>query len=118
MKTYCNCGSSKIWKNVEGKKYCKVCCSKLGFFKKLKKVSSKQKEINKEYSVNRRNFLEENPYCQAKLPGCTIYATDIHHKEGRGNNTNEVNTFMGLCRACHEYIHSNPIQARELGYLK
>jgi len=45
-------------------------------------------------------------------------ATDIHHKERRGKNLNNEETWMPLCRACHQKVESNGKWARENGYLK
>jgi hypothetical protein len=46
-----------------------------------------------------------------------MYATDIHHKKGRGKNLCKKESFMAVCRKCHTFIHDNPAWARENNYL-
>jgi hypothetical protein len=118
-----------IWKNFQGGKYCKDCWSchkskdmsqkpKLASSSKLKQKSDKQKAIDKAYSLMRKEYLTKHPMCQIKLPGCTGQATDIHHTEYRGIKTLAQATWLASCRACHDWVHKNPKEARELGYLK
>lgn len=106
--TECN-NPKPIYKNVKDEegvyhRYCAQC-----YFasnkKEINKVSEKQKVRNKEYSVKRMKHLVENPMCQIALPGCTKFATDIHHVEGRGINTTNEETFKSLCRNCHQKVH-------------
>lgn len=61
-----------------------------------------------------RTFKRENPICQrcGKAP-----TQDCHHTKGRGANLNRVETFMSLCRACHNHIHEHPAESRALGLL-
>jgi hypothetical protein len=47
---------------------------------------------------------------------CSLPATDIHHKERRGKNLCNPDTFMSVCRTCHMKIESNGKWARENGY--
>ena len=42
---------------------------------------------------------------------------DIHHKAGRGRFYLDVDTWMGVCRECHDYIHKWPKESREKGWL-
>jgi len=105
-----------IYKNVGGKKYCKPCTYKLFPPSPIKKVSDRRKQEDVEYSKKRKLFLEAHPSCQAKLPGiCTGEATDIHHMAGKiGANYLDVNNFIALCRACHNFCELNPKDAKEL----
>jgi hypothetical protein len=126
------CGlEGPIWKNHEGDKYCKSCwsCHKSKDTKsqkpktspsssKLKQKSDKQKAIDKAYTLMRKEYLNKHPMCEIKLPGCTGHATDIHHTEYRGINTLAQATWLASCRDCHSWVHLNPKEARELGYLK
>lgn len=51
---------------------------------------------------------------------CTVEATDVHEPltRGRGgDHLDETNT-LALCRACHEWTHRHPIEAKDLGLLK
>lgn len=70
----------------------------------------------REYSRLRKDFLSDNPVCQ--MDGCNAQACDVHHKSGRrGGNYLAVDTWMSLCRACHDWIHAHSNEAREKGYL-
>lgn len=71
-----------------------------------------------EYSKIRTAFLIVYPNCQAKLVGCTGKASDIHHKDGRGENHLNTCTWLSVCRKCHRWIEENPIEAKELGLSK
>ena len=112
-----------IWKRHEGKKYCKDCYYKLNLKNKplkkpnkpLSKKSSKQAKLDAAYLVLRETFLKNNSFCKAKLHGCTINATDIHHKAGRGIYMLDSTLFLPVCRICHGQIETNPIMAKELG---
>jgi len=122
------CGrKSRIWKNVDGKKLCKQ-CSHTGVAKLSIKPTAKSKPIaprsqkrSKEerlYSINRVVFLQENPMCQAHLPGiCTGQATEVHHKAGRiGRLLLDILHWLGVCHACHHWIENNRAEAMELGF--
>ena len=41
-------------------------------------------KINTAYAKKRRQYLQDNPICHAKIHKCTMHATDVHHKNGRG----------------------------------
>lgn len=81
----------------------------------LKRVSSKQRKRLAEYSKLRKEYFKEHPMCECE--GCNKRAEDIHHMAGRGRNTNKVETWMAVCRKCHDRIHANPSWARKVGYL-
>lgn len=81
----------------------------------IKKVSNKRAKQNAEYSKIRLQFLDENLYCEI----CRKPADEIHHKAGRnGDRLNNVQDFMSVCRPCHQYIHANPAESRNKGWLK
>lgn len=81
----------------------------------VKKVSEKQSGINRQYTKMRKEFLELNPYCIPQLDGCGKYASEIHHKSGRGINTLNVKTWLPTCRNCHEIITIRSAEAIDLG---
>jgi hypothetical protein len=124
------CGlESFIWKNVDGMKLCKQCSSNTGVAKPSNtKPTARQKPIpprsqkrtkeEKLYSGKRIIFLQENPMCQAHLPGiCTKFSTDVHHKEGRiGDLLLDDTKWLAACRFCHEWIENNPEEAQEKGF--
>lgn len=83
----------------------------------VKKRSAKREREAKEYTKLRKAYLTRRG-CEARLFVCTGRMVEIHHSQGRGKNLNNVNTWVGVCRACHIFIHSHPSKARELGLLK
>lgn len=132
LKTCSACNrQKKIWKNVlengERKRYCKECWScqtrhsnKPTNKKPLAPRSKKRAAQESEYSAKRKIFMSEHPLCQANISGlCTTQSTDIHHVKGRsGELLLEVSEWMSVCRACHMWIETHPIEAAELGYRK
>ena len=118
----CSC-EKIIWKNHEGKKYCKHCWSahstsqqKPTVRKKLALVSQKRLVQQKEYSEKRKIFLEKNLMCKARLNGCALRSTDVHHMKGRAGELYLDETYwLALCRQCHSWAELNPLQAREMG---
>lgn len=84
--------------------------------KRLNPVSKKQGKRNREYSKERKRFLEEGDMCEARLEGCTGLATDLHHPLGRiGDRLTDVNKCKKVCRNCHNRIESEPVMAKQLG---
>ncbi len=79
-------------------------------------MSDKRRKESRIYSKLRKEFLENNPYCQFGI--CHVAATDIHHTMLRGKNYLNVESFMALCREHHSFIHAHPNKAREMGLLK
>lgn len=121
----CNgCNQMKvIWKAHGKEKYCKDCWYSIERPKALAKPTSKPNPISKkmsktmsEYEKKRTAFLALHPFCQARLAGCHITASQIHHKAGRGENHNNMSTWLGVCHSCHEYIELHPNEAKELGF--
>lgn len=124
------CGEMKyIWKNQDGKKYCRDCAnSSTGVAKPGKsKPKSKQKFIPlrsskraKEevlYSTMRLVFLKQHPNCAGKflILGCTNRSTECHHKKGRvGKLFLDTTEWIALCHTCHVWVENNPIFARDL----
>ena len=98
-----------IWKNHEGSKFCKQCWSthesknikKPTIRKEIPRVSAKRKKQDAEYLKLRIEFLNEHKMCQAKLPGCSNFATDVHHTKGGADRAEyylNVDSFMAVCR--------------------
>lgn len=91
--------------------------------KQLRKVSKKRAPIQKEYLKKRKAYLAANPYCEAlALHGlyvCEIKSCDVHHIAGRrGGNLLNEDTWLPVCRPCHDFIHSHPKESKEMGWLK
>lgn len=118
-KKICNgCKKEKfIWGNRDGKKYCSTCYWKSdpSSIPRIKPVSDKRRKENRIYSLERKKYLKKNPFCKARLPGCTGVATDIHHLisgSSRSKYFLEISTWKGVCRNCHDIIH-NKLSAEE-----
>jgi len=121
------CGNDKvIWKNHQGKRYCKQCWSAHSVTTQPKPTAKRkalphrsQKRIKEEaeYSQKRRVFLLNHPMCEAHLLGiCTQHATDVHHKAGRtGTLYLDEKYWLATCRSCHMWIETHPKEAREMG---
>lgn len=116
-----------IWKNHEGKRYCKQCWSAHSGTTRTKPTAKRKalpfrspKRIKEEaeYSKERKVFLSERCMCEAHLSGiCTQYSTDVHHKAGRsGTLYLDKRFWLAVCRACHMWIETHPKEARELGF--
>lgn len=85
--------------------------------KPIAKASEGRAKENKEYMVLRKVYLENNPWCQANIAGCTREATTVHHQTGRiGKRLIDVSTFVGLCGNCHNFCEHNSEWAKENGY--
>ena len=82
----------------------------------MRQKSKKMQKLDTKYNQLRRVFLTDHPMCQAALHRCTHKSTDIHHKKGRGKYHNDITTWLSVCRTCHNWIESNPIEAEELGH--
>jgi len=74
--------------------------------------------LDRQYTVKRREYLEENPACAAQIPDlCTGQATTIQHKRGRvGADYLDVTTWMGACLECHQYIEAHREESFEKGW--
>ncbi|MCW3111336.1 MAG: hypothetical protein JWQ09_5842 [Segetibacter sp.] len=81
----------------------------------IKKVSSKQAKLNRLYAIAAAIFKGDHSYCMAKLEGCTLYTSDIHHKKGRGEYLMDTSTWLPVCRVCHDYIERHAIIAKGIG---
>ncbi len=84
---------------------------------KIKRRSDKKTKEDCQYQILRETFFSNplNQLCQAKLPGCNIHATDVHHKRGRGIYYLVVSTWLAVCRQCHDRITRNDRDAILLG---
>lgn len=83
--------------------------------KPLKKISERRKLALYEYGKKRKRFLAARPVCEL----CPKPSRDVHHVHGRyGSAYLDENTWKALCRACHDWIHQHPKEARERGLLK
>jgi len=126
LKKCAGCGLDKvIWKNSQGKKYCKDCWYSQEIVKlpsnsrPLKPKSDKKDVLDVLYSKMRKEFLSEpsNSTCRAKLPGCMGQFKEnltVHHTKGRGLYYLDKKTWIPLCLSCHEWVETHPKEAREM----
>lgn len=86
---------------------------------KIRKVSSKRRKQNAEYSHVRAAYLETSPQCaRCAQNGVCEAATEIHHAGGReGARLTDTPLFVALCGPCHRWVHDNPLAARDAGLL-
>jgi hypothetical protein len=82
----------------------------------IKKVSAKLSKANSEYSKIRKVYLTQHPVCHAKIYKCSLHATDVHHKKGRGKYHLDTTTWLPVCRNCHTWITDNHNDSIELGF--
>jgi hypothetical protein len=118
------CGIEKpIWKKEGRQRFCKDCWSCHSSKNKIKPTqkkplspkSSKKEKLDAAYAVLRQSYLKNHPMCEARLPGCNLSASDIHHKHGRvGDLYLDDTEYIALCRNCHRWIHDNPAKAKDL----
>lgn len=84
--------------------------------KPISRFSKKRVKENRKYSAQRKEHLKEGDECEAKLPGCTGLATELHHPAGRtGEKLLSVRKCKKVCRNCHSWIEQRPKKAKELG---
>jgi len=102
----------------------------------MKKVSDKRKGENRIYTVRRRAYLAEHPYCEAwfsipfkmRLAICfgdhreamnCPRSQEIHHmKKPKQTYFLDENTWLAVSRLAHQFIEDNKSTARQLGLLK
>ena len=70
-----------------------------------------------EYNPIRKEFLEERPFCEVKLDGCTNYSTCIHHKKSKHSKELYLDSsfWMASCISCNNKIENLGLKAYELG---
>lgn len=85
--------------------------------KRIKPISKGLARMKGKYLLVRAETLSERKHCEARVPGCTIRATEIHHMKGRiGSLLTDKRYFLAVCRNCHNYIEMNPLWAKEKGF--
>lgn len=82
----------------------------------IAKRSTKRAKQEREYARLAKEFLADKLYCEAKLEGCLIVASECHHLEGRqGALLTDKNNFMAICRPCHAWITEHSAEAIKMG---
>jgi len=88
----------------------------------IKPISDRRKKQNTAYLLARKVYLmeEANKFCPVMkgMFNKLISTTEIHHMNGRENDRlNDRVYWLAVSREGHQWIHSNPQQARECGWL-
>lgn len=84
--------------------------------KALAAISDRRKPIQAQYVRQRKAYLQRNWSCMICIRATSM---DVHHKKGRaGKNLLDEDTWMALCRKCHDWIHANPKEATEKGWMQ
>jgi len=83
----------------------------------MKKEKDRKSAALKIYLLLRKDFIADNPRCKVNKSGCSMVATDVHHKKGRiGSLLTQTEYFLPVCRFCHYWIEIHPKESKELGY--
>lgn len=85
----------------------------------IKRRSSKESARIRRYERARHIVAERsNGYCEAGTPNCRGPLDQVHHRKGRdGDLVDDVDLLLGVCWACHEYIHRNPAVSYARGWM-
>lgn len=65
-------------------------------------------------------ILRQRPDCEARIIGtCTGASVDVHEvlRRSAGGDILDDANVKALCRACHQWTHTHPREARRLGLL-
>lgn len=80
----------------------------------MRRMSKKRQTESKEYTAQRRKFLDKLPICEV----CgKANSTDVHHRKGRGKYYLDDDSWLSVCRRCHDRIHVSPDWGRANGYI-
>ena len=85
----------------------------------LKNRSTKETARLRRYEKARATVYERSGgSCEARTPECRGTADQVHHRKGRdGDLVDDVDLLLGVCWACHNYIHHNPANSYERGWM-
>lgn len=91
--------------------------------KPLRRVSKKRAAENKTYAKQRAEFLAKHLHCEICIAMCLFVGemrppSDVHHQNGRnGRRLLDEAYWLAVCREHHQWIHDNPKEARQRGWL-
>jgi hypothetical protein len=120
----------RIWKNHEGQRFCQACWARVQAGKgrealrrpsRPRPVSVKKKAQDFIYAQLREAFLARpgNGCCAARITAactaCRPFSLEVHHKKGRGKHYLDPETWLAVCRSCHEKITEDSRLAIALG---
>ena len=56
--------------------------------------------------------------CELRVTGCTVGASEVHHRQSRGvapSRIFDVDNWLAACRSCHRWVTDNPAESYDLG---
>ena len=86
---------------------------------RIKQRSNKESARLRRYEQARAVVFERaNGYCEANTQNCRGPMDQVHHRKGRdGDLIDDESLLLGVCWACHNYIHSNPALSYGQGWM-
>ena len=86
--------------------------------KSIQKFSKKRKVENRVYKKMVDKKISLDPRCKINSPVCTGLAQGADHLQKRSpKNISKESNLVMACNACNEYKESNPVWARNNGFL-
>lgn len=71
---------------------------------------SRQKTTDRGYGYHwqqvRKIKIQQSPFCELKLEGCTGWADQVHHRDANTSN-NTASNLCSACRSCHLKHHAH-----------
>ena len=85
----------------------------------LKRRSRKEDARLRRYEKARANVYERSGgSCEARTPDCRGAIDQVHHRKGRdGGLVDDESLLLGVCWACHNYIHDRPSLSYQTGWM-
>jgi hypothetical protein len=85
----------------------------------IRPTSKKRDAENRLRKKLRERLLDERPWCEARIKGCTRVGSDLHEikTRARGGSITDENNILVLCRQCHMIITTEPAFATENGFI-
>lgn len=86
--------------------------------KPLRQQSKKRAKENSQYLQKIKEYKDAHPVCQVRTKICTYHSQEIHHTRGRENDRLlDSEYWLAVCSLCHRYIHANPSESYQNGWL-
>lgn len=95
--------------NTTERGQCRVCRRRSD----RRRPSSHQRGYDHRWSVTRARYLAEHPVCEDP-EGCTLLATDVHHRDGQGPSGLHGHDPVNLEALCHSH-HSRRTTVEQPG---
>lgn len=82
--------------------------------------SAKQVGKDKSRQPVKRDYLASHRRCEAQVQGwCSGSSEHVHEPwtRARGGPINDARNMLALCFMCHAWVHSNPAESEQRGWL-